>query len=65
MKVEKRHRYVSESGPHTPRHDDDTHTALSSAENEGWPTCATSRQSEAAVAQDTMPRERIPPGARE
>lgn len=65
MKVEKRHRYVSDSGPHATQHDDDTPPALASAENEGWPACSAWRRIDVGHAPDTTPRERIPPDTQE
>lgn len=57
MQVEMRHRYVSDSGSHATRYDDDTPTALASTENEGWPACSSSGRIDAAPVPDTTPRE--------
>lgn len=62
MKVEKRHRYVSDSGPRAIRHND-TVTVLASAAHEDMPACSASRRIDVAQASDTTSRERIPPSA--
>lgn len=63
MTVEKRHRYVSDSGSHAIRRDDDFVTALANAAHEDLPAFSASRRIDAAQASDTTSRERIPPGA--
>lgn len=60
MKMEKRHRYVSASGPHAVRHDHDTTFALASAENEGWPACFAWQRADATPTPGIAPDERIP-----